>query len=159
MYVCYPLDSDPLPDSPNNDESLGSLARSPEEDIDDAARARLESACRLISSKQGWTSPGDLKVWLQHGASCGASDPRDKVFAFLGLAAKGYNIEPDYSTSTHMAKLCIYITKKSSNTRRVPTSYIVFQGAVSRVTVCDHLGFPTGLQRVLLDNLSFFFRL
>lgn len=96
----------------NQDPYAGSPAALLEIERGNAARGRLESACRLISNKQEWASPRDLKVWLQHAASCEASDPRDKVFAFLGLAAKGYEVEPDYSTPRSMAELCIYTTQK-----------------------------------------------
>lgn len=39
----------------------------------------------------------DLKAVLQHSRKCDASDPRDRVYAFLGLADRGYAIIPDYS--------------------------------------------------------------
>jgi hypothetical protein len=43
---------------------------------------------------------------------CETSDhARDEVFAVLSLAVKGYDIEPDYSTSRSMAALCIHITR------------------------------------------------
>ena len=39
----------------------------------------------------------DLKILLQHSRNCEASDPRDRVYAFLGLAHRSYGIDPDYS--------------------------------------------------------------
>jgi hypothetical protein len=43
---------------------------------------------------------------------CETSDPRERVFAVLGLAAQGHNIEPDYSSSRSLAELCIHTTRR-----------------------------------------------
>lgn len=43
-----------------------------------------------------------LSALMYHGRNCKSTDPRDKVFAFLGLADPRYNISLDYSTSRTM---------------------------------------------------------
>ena len=73
---------------------------------------RITAASNLFKQKAGWSGPGDIKVWLEHAKSCETSDPRDRVFAFLGLASPEYNIEPDYSPSKSLDVLLIEITSK-----------------------------------------------
>jgi hypothetical protein len=73
---------------------------------------RITAASNLFEQKAGWTGPGDIKVWLEHAKSCETSDPRDRVFAFLGLASPGYNIKPDYSPSKSLDDLLLDITSK-----------------------------------------------
>jgi hypothetical protein len=75
-------------------------------------RTRILATSNLFDQKIGWTGPKDIKVWLDHGTSCETSDPRDRVFAFLGLASPGYNIEPDYSPSKSWNVLMIEITSR-----------------------------------------------
>ena len=53
----------------------------------------------MINSKIGWSGIGNLKNLLAHARYCCATDPRDKVFAFIGLADPAYRILPDYSHS------------------------------------------------------------
>ncbi|PPJ57655.1 hypothetical protein CBER1_00104 [Cercospora berteroae] len=40
-----------------------------------------------------------LSTLMDHGRNCKSADPRDKVFAFLGLADPRYNIVADYSNA------------------------------------------------------------
>jgi hypothetical protein len=75
-------------------------------------RSQLNSAYLLTRRKHDWTEPGDLKVWLHYARRCEASDPRDKVFAFLGLASDRYNIIPDYSTSRSMEEVFVDVARK-----------------------------------------------
>lgn len=51
----------------------------------------------MANGKKTLRRPTDLKAALRHSRHCRASDPRDRVYAFLGLADKGYAIRPDYA--------------------------------------------------------------
>ena len=53
----------------------------------------------MVSGKINFKRSSDLKILLQHSRNCESSDPRDRVYAFLGLAHRGYGIVPDYSFS------------------------------------------------------------
>jgi hypothetical protein len=77
--------------------------------------SRIAAASNLFRQKAGWTGPRDIKVWLKHAKSCETSDPRDKIFAFLGLAYPGYDIKPDYSPSKSLDVLLIEITSRILN--------------------------------------------
>lgn len=57
-----------------------------------------------------WTR--DLKVHLQHSRSCKASDPRDRVYAFVGLADKHYGIVPDYTNGNTVVHVMIDAAQK-----------------------------------------------
>lgn len=60
---------------------------------------RLDSPAisSLVKAKLTGRRSLDLKTHLQHSRHCEASDPRDRIYAFLNLAQKGYAIVPDYS--------------------------------------------------------------
>lgn len=51
----------------------------------------------IIKGKTKIQQTLDLKELLQHSKNYKASDLQDKVYAFLGLAHKGYRIEPNYT--------------------------------------------------------------
>jgi hypothetical protein len=55
----------------------------------------------IIRYRQVWKqSPfDDLKQLLRHSRICETGDPRDKVFAFIGLASPSFGIRPDYQSS------------------------------------------------------------
>jgi hypothetical protein len=61
----------------------------------------LESARNTVasvtSSKIARWSPTNLGTVLKHSRNCQASDSRDRIYAFLGLAHQGYDIVPSYS--------------------------------------------------------------
>jgi hypothetical protein len=52
----------------------------------------------LIKQKTNRRTISDLKIHLRHSRNCDASDPRDRIFAFLGLADPAYGIVPNYDT-------------------------------------------------------------
>jgi hypothetical protein len=54
----------------------------------------------------------DLKTLLLHSRNCDASDPRDRVYAFLGLAHKGYAIVPDYTTKNTIVHVLIETARR-----------------------------------------------
>ncbi|PMD26940.1 hypothetical protein NA56DRAFT_698183 [Hyaloscypha hepaticicola] len=49
-----------------------------------------------------------LKELLQHSRECRASDPRDKIYAFLGLADQGYSIIPKYTWENTIVHVLIH---------------------------------------------------
>jgi hypothetical protein len=55
--------------------------------------------------------PPDLITLLQHSRNCAASDPRDRVYAFIGLAQSSYNIIPDYTSRNTVEKVLIETAK------------------------------------------------
>lgn len=95
-----------------DDESSASTQTSFEPEQVNLERNQLDAVRNLFERKKCWTTPGDIKVWLEHSKCCETSDPRDKVFAFLGLASPGYRIEADYSGLKSMVELSIEITRK-----------------------------------------------
>ena len=51
----------------------------------------------MIKAKEQPRHEPDLKAHLRHSRRCQASDPRDRIYAFLGLADPGYIITADYT--------------------------------------------------------------
>jgi hypothetical protein len=96
-----------LQDQPSLEETLHRLSK-----ITGDERAQLVPTSILIQRKFHWKRPADLKVWLECGRLCRTSDPRDKVYAFLGLARECYNITPDYSPSNTVENLLIEVAQK-----------------------------------------------
>jgi hypothetical protein len=64
----------------------------------------MESSRRTV----GGRTEKLAEPWL----TCQSSNPRDKVFAFLGLASNRYNITLDYSSSTTVCELLIEIATR-----------------------------------------------
>ena len=59
----------------------------------------VETMKFMIDSRVDWSGIGNLKKLLGHARYCCATDPRDQVFAFIGLAGPAYRILLDYSHS------------------------------------------------------------
>ena len=57
----------------------------------------MDRVTSTIDSKVRWHGKKDLISLLRHSCRCNASDSRDKVFAFIGLADPAYGILPDYT--------------------------------------------------------------
>ena len=59
----------------------------------------------------------DLKPLLRHARNCQTGDPRDRVYAFIGLAAPAYGIKPNYritvSETFSQTAACIMRKEKS----------------------------------------------
>ncbi|KAF2499212.1 hypothetical protein BU16DRAFT_447650, partial [Lophium mytilinum] len=72
----------------------------------------VSSALFFVKSKAEWSGTADLKDLLNHARSCSSSDPRDRIYAFLGLADPKYMIEPDYSPQTTFADVLADTTRK-----------------------------------------------
>jgi hypothetical protein len=68
-----------------------------------------------------------LKELLQHSRECRASDPRDKVYAFLGLADQGYGIIPKYTWENTIVHVLIHIAQR----------IITFEG---NLHILEHVG-------------------
>lgn len=65
----------------------------------------------MAKGKQTFKRSSDLKALLQHSRNCEASDQRDRVYAFLGLAHDGYGIIPDYTANQDIKKVLIEAAK------------------------------------------------
>ncbi|KAN0117718.1 HET domain containing protein [Hyaloscypha variabilis] len=72
----------------------------------------LETAYLLMQRKYYWKAPTGLIGWLDSCQTCQTSDPRDRIYAFLGLAHPQYNIIPDYSPSNTMDNLVLEVFRK-----------------------------------------------
>jgi len=53
----------------------------------------------MVEHKDNWNGRLDLKELLTHSSYSKTTDPRDKIFAFIGLADPSYAIIPNYSHS------------------------------------------------------------
>jgi hypothetical protein len=76
-------------------------------------------------------SPRDLKSLLAHSMTCLSSDPRDKVYAFLGLCMGRYDIEPDYSSENTIERILVEVTKciiETDNTLDILAHASILQG-------------------------------
>ncbi|KAF4446663.1 hypothetical protein F53441_9704 [Fusarium austroafricanum] len=113
------------------------------EDLKDAcyrahAHGALEAVISLLNSKDKWNVTFmDLKKLLLSSLQCKASDPRDKVFALLGLAHPGYNIEPNYDSSNTISEVLIDTAKR----------IILFEGNL------DILSYAIRLKRAEMSDL------
>jgi hypothetical protein len=65
----------------------------------------------MAKGKQTFNKSSDLISLLQHSRNCEASDLRDRVYAFLGLAHEGYGITPDYTTDNNIETVLIETAK------------------------------------------------
>ncbi|PMD48216.1 HET-domain-containing protein [Hyaloscypha variabilis F] len=72
----------------------------------------FETVYLLMRRKHFWKGPTGLMGWLESSQTCQTSDPRDRVYAFLGLAHPQYNIIPDYSPSNTIEKLTLEVARK-----------------------------------------------
>jgi hypothetical protein len=63
-------------------------------------QATITNLLWVVDMRNSWKTrrPGNLKTLLHHARSCEMTDPRDRVYAFLGLADPGYAIVPDYTS-------------------------------------------------------------
>jgi hypothetical protein len=81
----------------------------------------MEHVQFILRHRQDWVGGafGDIKPLLRHSRSCETTDPRDKVYAFAGLADLSYKIKPIYRSSNSLADTfantaaCIILKEKS----------------------------------------------
>jgi hypothetical protein len=69
----------------------------------------------LLDMQEAWHKHSSRKIGpvLESARSCQVTDPRDKVYAFLGLVDSGYRIEPDYHQSNSLSDLFCYTCKRA----------------------------------------------
>ncbi|KAG7290311.1 hypothetical protein NEMBOFW57_000310 [Staphylotrichum longicolle] len=77
----------------------------------------------MIQKQREWEKAAAMKLLplLRHGRSCKSSDPRDRVYAFLGLADPRYNIVPIYDPTINTIEdtLCYTAKRIISHDRRL----------------------------------------
>jgi hypothetical protein len=66
-----------------------------------------KQAAYFIESKNAWNGVADLRQMLQHSENFSSADPRDLIYAFIGLSGPAHNIEPDYSDTNTILHLLI----------------------------------------------------
>ena len=83
--------------------------------LEDGLR-RVKTELRMLKAvrqaRSGPQKPRDLKELLRHARNCHSSDPRDRVYAFLGLAHPEYEIAPSYSWANNAVKVFIDTCQK-----------------------------------------------
>ena len=65
----------------------------------------------MVKGKVNTRRSSDLKDLLRHSRHCDASDARDRVYAFLGLAHRGYGVNPDYSMENTIVHVLIHTAR------------------------------------------------
>ncbi|KAF4470931.1 Heterokaryon incompatibility 6 OR allele [Fusarium albosuccineum] len=74
-------------------------------------REAIKTVAFMIQTKLNWAGEMDIKHLLEYARYCKASDDRDRVYAFLGLADAGYRVIPDYSPDNDVIQVLIETTK------------------------------------------------
>ncbi|KAE9373061.1 hypothetical protein N431DRAFT_557268 [Stipitochalara longipes BDJ] len=75
-------------------------------------RSCMEPVISLMNGKSTRRRVFGLKEVLDHSRRCQASDPRDKIYAFIGLADKGYGIVPNYSSENTIIHLLLHTAQR-----------------------------------------------
>jgi hypothetical protein len=83
-------------------DSIGSLLR-----LLPKLRSYLGPVAFFMKGKASQKKLFGLKELLQHSRQCQSSDPRDKIYAFLGLADQGYGIIPKYTLENTIVHVLI----------------------------------------------------
>ena len=66
----------------------------------------LQRAKFMANCKMSWSvDEMNLRILLNHSRRCSSSDPRDKIYAFLGCTSSNYSIVPDYSPAKSIRDL------------------------------------------------------
>jgi hypothetical protein len=68
----------------------------------------------MIEQQKEWEDgkPRKLGPLLEHARRSKSSDPRDRIYAFLGLAEPGYNIVPSYEASNSINNALCHTAKR-----------------------------------------------
>ncbi|CAG5190318.1 uncharacterized protein ALTATR162_LOCUS12173 [Alternaria atra] len=68
----------------------------------------------MIDQQTEWMKGNSIpmKILLRHARHAQSSDPRDKIYAFLGLGKSGYSIIPDYDSSNSVTDAHCHATKQ-----------------------------------------------
>ncbi|KAI5464955.1 heterokaryon incompatibility protein-domain-containing protein [Mariannaea sp. PMI_226] len=102
-------------------------------------RVTLETIRFMNNTKLSWDGYMNIKQLLAHSRYCSASDDRDRIFAFLGLATPDYGIIPNYSPANGISSVLIETTKK----------IILFEDSLD---VLSHAVIPTSSPRRSLPS-------
>ncbi|RSL79765.1 hypothetical protein CEP51_007088 [Fusarium floridanum] len=95
----------------------------------------LEAASRvelMFETKASWEGTSNLTALLIHSKNCQASDDRDSIYAFIGLADPGYGIIPDYSADNTLVDVLTETTK----------SIILFENSLKILSVFRYRQVP-----------------
>jgi len=65
----------------------------------DESRIAMEGLAFIMETKAHWCENLEFVKLLAHSRNRNTSDPRDKVYAYIGLASPAYGIVPNYSDS------------------------------------------------------------
>jgi hypothetical protein len=84
------------------------------------AEADKRAVRSIVESKHKFSDLTDLKIILRHARNCQATDTRDLVYAFLGLADPRYGIFADYNPSNTIEDVLI----------KTATRIIVFENSL-----------------------------
>jgi len=90
-------------------------------------RSCLGPVTSFVKGKARQKKVFGLKELLQHSRECRASDPRDKIYAFLGLADQGYGIIPKYTWENTIVHVLIHTAQR----------IITFEG---NLHILEHVG-------------------
>ncbi|KAH8767821.1 heterokaryon incompatibility protein-domain-containing protein [Hyaloscypha finlandica] len=68
----------------------------------------------ILKTQDAWAKSDkrDIKRLLEASRSCQVTDPRDRIYAFLGLADPDYMIDPDYEVWNTLADTFTYTCKR-----------------------------------------------
>jgi len=66
----------------------------------------------IIGVKRERKRHADLKVLLQHSRHCEASDPRDRIYAFIGLVPGAYDITPNYASPNTVVHTLLHTAQR-----------------------------------------------
>ncbi|KAF5010878.1 hypothetical protein FDECE_2985 [Fusarium decemcellulare] len=74
-------------------------------------REAIKTVAVMVQTKFNWTGEMDIKYLLEHARYCKASDDRDRVYSFLGLADPGYRVIPNYSPDNDVIRVLTETTR------------------------------------------------
>jgi hypothetical protein len=77
-----------------------------------ATAAQRQSIMYSVDAKEAWTGSANLYDLLKNSYRFNAGDPRDIVYAFLGLVDPSYTFEADYSPSMSPIQTFVQATEK-----------------------------------------------
>ncbi|KAM5366841.1 hypothetical protein ACJZ2D_010293 [Fusarium nematophilum] len=80
--------------------------------VESLPKIRSKAVASMMSGRANRRNLGDMKRLLEHTRLCQSSDPRDRIYAFLGLADPGYDIKPDYSPENTIVHMLIHIARR-----------------------------------------------
>lgn len=98
--------------------------------IEHADTQTLDTMFFMVKAKFTWAGSLGFTQLLAHSRYCKTSDPRDKIYAFLGLADPAYAITPNYSSGNDIVDVLVETTKQ----------IIVFENGLD---VLHHAAAPT----------------